>query len=130
MNKQNKWEKLFDEFLDLIEFKLVKSKNGYFHLEDYTNANLGNIEAEEFDNADWILDRLSNYVNDYIIDSIIEHAQELDVPICYNDTNLHILKYRNNFHEDNQWDFDILDMICNHAQEIDLENCTYEEEDN
>ena len=26
MKKQNKWEKLFDEYLDLIEFKLIESE--------------------------------------------------------------------------------------------------------
>lgn len=128
MKKQNKWEEMFDQFLDLIELKLVKTKNGYFHLESYTNTNWGNIETEEFDNAGCILDSVSNYVDDYIVNSIIEHAEELDIPICYNDTNLYILEYRNKFPDENQWDFDIIDMICNHTQEINLENCTYEEE--
>ena len=36
MKKQNTWEKLFDEFMNLIEMGLVKTNKGYFHLIDYT----------------------------------------------------------------------------------------------
>ena len=66
MKKQNTWEKLFDEFMDLIEMGLVKTNEGYFHLRDYTGANLANIESEEFDNAQWLFERLDNYIYDYI----------------------------------------------------------------
>ena len=35
MKKQNTWEKLFDEFMDLIEMRLVKTNEEYLHLRDY-----------------------------------------------------------------------------------------------
>ena len=76
MKKQNTWEKLFDEFMDLIEMGLVKTNKGYFHLRDYTGANLANIESEEFDNAQWLFERLDNYIYDYIVSSLEECLEE------------------------------------------------------
>lgn len=136
--KKNKWENLFDEFLDLIEFRLIKYKNNYnknsneygcWGLIDSQGANLGDIEEDRFNNATDIIEKLNIYIDDYIIDSIITHAQELNIPISFNDSFQHMLKYRNDFPEENQWDFNILDMICNHSEKINLKNCIYEEED-
>ena len=54
MKQQNKYEKLFDEFLDLAEFRLVRHQNGYdeyadeyghWSLIDNQGANLGDIEG-------------------------------------------------------------------------------------
>lgn len=134
--KINKWENLFDEFLDLIEFKLVKYPNnynkdsdeyGYWGLIDIQGGNIGNIEGDRFNNAKEIFDRMYIYIDDYIINSIIEHAQELNIPISFEDSSEQILKYRNEFPKDNQWDLDILDMICNHSENINLKNCMYKE---
>lgn len=139
MKQQNKWEKLFDEFLDLTEFTLVRHQNdynvrtderGHWSLIDNQGANLGDIESDRFENASQILERMDIYIDDYIITDIEELAEE-------NNINLsdweswgwdYLLSYRDKFPQDCQYEFDLLDMICNHFEEINLENCTYEEE--
>ena len=39
MNKKNRWEELFDELLDLIEFRLIKYPDGW-GLLDRQGANM------------------------------------------------------------------------------------------
>lgn len=140
MKQQNKWEKIFDEFLDLTEFTLVRHQNdynratdeyGHWSLIDNQGCNIGNIEGDRFASAREILDRMDNYIEDYIVDPIeqmldMNNIDDIDrlVALCgWED----ILEYRP-FFPDNQWDFDVLDMICNHFEDINLENCTYKEE--
>ena len=51
MNKKNRWEELFDELLDLIEFRLIKYPDGW-GLVDRQGANLGDIESDRFDSSE------------------------------------------------------------------------------
>lgn len=138
MKKQNKWEKLFDEYLDLIEFKLIKHQNdydeyhdeiGYYGLIDIQMANLGDIQSRRYKTAAQILDDLDSYLEDYIISPLLDCLDEVSLdpqnPIS-NSFWSELLKYKNLIPE-NEWDFNVLDMICNHFEEINLENCTYEE---
>ena len=137
MKQQNKWEKLFDEFLDLTEFALVKHKpNDYeydparWSLIDNQGGNLGNIESDRFVGADQILERMDVYIHDYIIEDIEKLAEENDIDISDWDGWGwdYLLSYRDKFPQDCQYEFDLLDMICYHFEEINLENCTYKEE--
>lgn len=127
MKKQNKWEKLFDEFLDLIEMGLIKTQKGYFHLKDYTGANLANIESEKFDNVEWLFERLDNYIYDYIVNSVEDCLKEQGYDVYYANYQ-DLISYCQDKIPDSKWDLDVLDMICNHFEEIDLNNCTYEED--
>lgn len=133
MKQQNKWEKLFDEFLDLTEFTLVKHKpNDYeydpahWSLIDNQGGNLGDIESDRFTSASQILDRMDVYIEDYIATPLEEELIKngVDEELYAFDEFLFCREMLPN----NQWDFDVLDMICNHFEEINLENCTYEEE--
>ena len=128
MKQQNKWEKLFDEFLDLTEFTLVKHQNDW-SLIDNQGANLGNIQSDRFNNADKILERMTVYIHDYIIEDIEDLAEENNIDISDWDGWGwdYLLSYRDKFPQDCQYEFDLLDMICYHFEEINLENCTYEE---
>ena len=129
MKNQNKWEKLFDEYIDMIEFRLEKDKKGKFHLHDLQGANLGDIESDSFDNADEVLDRLGVYHEDYIIRDIEDLLYEADVDLSSWDGSYEdLLKFRDKL-PDYQFDFDVLDMIVNHGKDIDLENVYYEETD-
>ena len=58
---QNKYEKLFDDFLDLTEFTLVKYPDG-FGLKDRQGGNLGDIESDRFMNASQIADGMERYI--------------------------------------------------------------------
>lgn len=89
------YTELFEGFLDLIEFTLVKHKNpvlvlkykdldgndvveehnGVWSLWDRQGANLGDIEQDRFDNASQIIDRLDIYINDYLCEDL---ENELD----------------------------------------------------
>ena len=124
------YTELFEEFLDLTEFTLVRHQNDW-SLIDRQGANLGDIESDRFDNAAQILDRMDCYIQDYIVEPI---KQELDAKNIDNIDRLtalcgweDILEYRV-FLPESQWDFDVLDMIVNHFDEINLEQCFYEEE--
>ncbi len=137
MKQQNKWEKLFDEFLDLTEFTLIKHKlNDYEYdparwgLIDNQGANLGDIQSDRFVDAADILERMDTYIHDYVITDIEELAEENNIDISDWDGWGwdYLLSYRDKFPQDCQYEFDLLEMICYHFEEIDLENCTYEEE--
>lgn len=102
MKQQNKWEILFQEWLDLTEFSLIKHRNpehiveyetpdgepdcaidycGTWSIYDRQGANLGNINEDRFDNAGQILDRMDIYINDYIYRDLEEEfiAYEVDL---------------------------------------------------
>ena len=150
MKKQNKWEKLFEEWLDLTEFSLIKHKNsklilsykdldgnpvkeiheGIWSICDRQGANLGNIEEDRFDNARQILDRMEVYIIDYIFEDLEncwdEEVNE-DYPYGHPWSTEEWLKLRNRM-PNNQFEMDLCDMITNHFDEINLENIYYEEE--
>ena len=119
---QNTYEKLFDEFLDLTEFRLLKHKDGIFSLEDLQCANLGNIEDDRFETASEVLDRMDVYIKDYLIVDIEDALDEKSIGIDCDWEEYG--KYRDSL-PDYKFDFDLLDMIVNHSDEVDLNNCDY-----
>ena len=119
---QNTYEKLFDEFLDLTEFRLLKHKDGTFSLEDRQHANFGNIEDDRFEAASEVLDRMDVYIQDYLITDIEDALDEESIAIDCDWKEYG--KYRDLI-PDYRFDFDLLDMIVNHSNEVDLNNCDY-----
>lgn len=129
MNGKSKWEKLFDEFLDFIDFRLVKYPDGWGVI-DLQCANLGDIEQDRFDSAKTLIDRLDIYIWDYIVSDLSEGSgyrkggswTEVLEFARKNMTEKDLERYR-------FW-LETLDMICNHPNEIDLENCRFERKEN
>lgn len=119
---QNTYEKLFDEFLDLTEFRLLKHKDGTFSLEDRQRANLGDIEDDRFETASEVLDRMNIYIQDYLVVDIEDALDEESIAIDCDWKEYG--KYRDLI-PDYKFDFDLLDMIVNHSNEVDLNNCDY-----
>ena len=119
---QNTYEKLFDEFLDLTEFRLLKHKDGTFSLEDRQRTNIGDIEDDRFTSASEILDRMDIYIQDYLITDIEDALDEKSIEI--NCTWEEYGQYRDLI-PDYKFDFDLLDMIVNHSDKVDLSNCDY-----
>lgn len=128
MKKQNKWEKLFDEFMELTEFGLIKNHNGSWSVKDYQCANLGDIESDEFFSVMQIFDRMDTYIQDYFLRDIDELLDEKNIEIDWDFTCEAYLKNAKDLLPNAAWDFEVLDMICNHFDEINLNNCFYEEE--
>lgn len=136
---QNKWEKLFEQWLDLTEFSLIRHKSdydehsdeyGYWSLIDRQGANLGDINQDRFDNAGQILERMDIYIHDYIVEDIENCLDEKGLlPEYEYDGYDDILINAAPLLPENKWEFDVLDMIVNHFDEIDLENVYYEEEE-
>lgn len=119
---KNTYEKLFDEFLNITEFLLLKHKDGTFSLEDLQRANLGDIEDNRFETASEVLDRMDTYIQDYLV---------VDIEVALDEESIEIDcdwkeygKYRDLI-PDYRFDFDLLDMIVNHSNEVDLNNCDY-----
>lgn len=124
MMEQNKWEALFDSFLNTIEFRLVKCPDGW-GLEDRQDGNLGDIENDRFENAIGLIDRLDIYISDYFADDIEEAMGNCE----FRDWS-HLLEIaRANMSpsdlEQYRYDLDVLDMVCNHPEDIDLEKCSF-----
>ena len=119
---KNTYEKLFDEFLSITEFRLLKHKDGTFSLEDQQCANLGDIEDDRFASASEILDRMDIYIQDYLIEDIEDALDEksIEIDCVWGEYG----KYRDVI-PDYKFDFDLLDMIVNHSNEVDLNNCDY-----
>ena len=120
---QNTYERHFEEFLDLTEFRLLKHNDGTFSLEDQQCANLGDIEDDRFASASEILDRMDVYIQDYIVEALSDVIDEAGINL-EEDTWEGLLEYRDKVPEAD-WDFDVLDMIINHSNEVDLNNCDY-----
>lgn len=134
MQIKNKWEKLFDEFLDLTEFRLIKHKGNdvehdpwIWSIVDLQGANLGNIEGDRFSDAQGILDRMDIYINDYFIQDIEDLLEEKGIEITWDDDYQDYIDNSIILLPEAFWEFEVLDMICNHYSEIDLNNCYYEE---
>ena len=117
------YNELFGEFLDLIEFSLIKNDNGTFSLEDRQGGNIGNIEEREYTTAYDMIEDLDIYIDDYIIRAIGDELR-LKGKIEDDDFSYYpaedLLKYRDLL-PDSAWDFDVLDMLVNHSDEIDLD---------
>ena len=134
MQIKNKWEKLFDEFLDLTEFRLIKHKGNdveydpwIWSIVDLQGANLGNIEGDRFSDAQGILDRMDIYINDYCIQDIEDLLEEKGIDITWDYDYQDYIDNSRVLLPQAFWEFEVLDMICNHYSEIDLNNCYYEE---
>ena len=119
---KNTYEELFDEFLALTEFRLLKHKDGTFSLEDQQCANLGDIEDDRFETASEVLDRMDVYIQDYLVADIEDALDEESIAIDCDWEEYG--KYRDLI-PDYRFDFDLLDMIVNHSNEVDLNNCDY-----
>lgn len=140
MKIQNSWETYFEEWLDLTEFTLIKHNDGW-GLCDRQGANLGNIEADRFENAADIFDRMDVYVNDYIFEDLDDELEAYDVDmkereIPWSAEGWLELKNDNEFATKNKryfdshkWEFGLLDTMVNHVNEINLENVYYESEE-
>ena len=140
MNEQNKWESLFEDFLELTEFALIKYTDGW-GLYDRQGANLGDIESDRLKDALDIFDRMDVYIIDYIYHDLEEELEAYGVDMegrevpegaqdwldLRNDKEFceKYSEYMNN----HAFDFNVLDMIVNHASEINLENVNYESEE-
>ena len=119
---KNTYEKLFDEFLNITEFLLLKHKDGTFSLEDRQRANFGDIEDDRFETASEVLDRMDVYIQDYLVVDIEDALDEESIAIDCDWKEYG--KYRDLI-PDYRFDFDLLDMIVNHSNEVDLNNCDY-----
>lgn len=140
MKKKNKWEELFEQYMDLTEFTLIKYSDGW-GICDRQGANLGDIESDRFENAADIFDRMDAYIEDYFFTDLENEldAYEVDMEDRKFPWNAYEwLRLRNDvefynknkkYFDDHGFDFDVLDMIANHADEIDLENVYYEMEE-
>ena len=126
MKQQNKWEKLFDEFLDLTEFTLIKHQNDW-SLIDNQGGNIGDIEGDRFTSAGQLLDRMDSYIVDYITTPLEQELFNKGIYVEETELLHDVLFFRKDL-PDNQWDFDVIEMICNHFEEINLNNCNYKEE--
>ena len=119
---RNTYEELFDAFLNITEFRLLKHNDGTFSLEDRQCANLGDIEDDRFETASEVLDRMDVYIQGYLAAGIEDALDEESIAIDCDWKEYG--KYRDLI-PDYEFDFDLLDMIVNHSNEVDLNNCDY-----
>ena len=124
-------EQLFDQFMELIEFGLIKhndnNNDGIWSVRDYQDANLGDIESDRFNNAMQIFDRMEIYIEDYFLRDIDNLLAEKNIETDFMVTCDDYLQNARELLPEAAWDFEVLDMICNHFNEINLNNCYYEE---
>ena len=118
---KNKYEELFDRWMNDTDFELVKYGNK-FGVTDLDGANLGDIESDRFETAEQIIDRMNVYVNDYIISDLEEYFND---EIEYDDWSDLLEKVKGNVSEGYEIDVELLDLILNHVNEINLDNCKF-----
>ena len=148
MKKQNIWEELFEQFLDLTEFMLIKYKTTdeeynpwRWGVYDGQGANLGDIQSDRFKDATDIFDRMEIYINDYFFEDLEEELYAYNVDLEGRDipwnvdqwlglrNDLEFYNKNKKYFDEHSWEFRVLDMIANHANEINLENVYYESEE-
>ncbi len=120
----SKYEELFNEVLDIIDFELIKYKNGWV-LIDKQLADLGDIESERFDNVVKLVDRLEMYIEDYFVEEIRIEVEELAEMTWKEIIDTAPNKLNQQQSEAYKFNLLVLDMICNHKDEIEFENCRY-----
>lgn len=128
MMRTTGFEALFDRFLGIIEFRLVKYPDGW-GLVDETGVNLGDIEADRFDNSEAVIDRLDIYIWDYFVSDIKDELGLEDSPDLAALLDAAQKAIPPERLEDYRDELAILDMICNHPGEIDLETCSHTAEE-
>lgn len=140
MKKQNKWEELFEQYMDLTEFTLIKYSDGW-GIYDNQGANWGDIESDRFENASDIFDRMDAYIEDYFFEDLQNELEAYEVDMegrklpwsayewLWLRNDVEFYNKNKKYFDDHGFDFDVLDMIANHADEIDLANVYYEEEE-
>lgn len=149
-DKNTDYNDLFVDFLDLIEFDLVKVDDefkadlkkelgdeydedyiGKYALHDRQGANLGDIESITFDSASDILDNLEMYVEDYIIDALKDIAEGTQFEdLLYDGSWEDFVDWYNEHKDeedvkevfgDSEYDIKTLDMLVHHLNDVDLD---------
>jgi hypothetical protein len=140
MKNQNRWESLFEDFLEVTEFTLIKHTDGW-GVYDRQGGNLGNIEGDRFEDAQDIFDRMDVYIIDYLYHDLEEELEAYEVnmkgrEIPESAQDWLDLRKDEEFCNKNQeyidnhaFEFNVLDMIANHTNEINLENVYYKSEE-
>lgn len=139
MDKKNRYETLFEEFMDLTEFTLIKHKDGW-GVYDRQGANLGDIESDRFESAGDIFDRMDAYIEDYFFRDLEDELEAYEVDMGDRDIpwsaeewlslrhELYNKDENHKYFDEHNWDFEVLNMITNHTHEINLENVYYDYE--
>lgn len=63
---------VFENMLELYDFKLVENDDDSFNFEDLQGANLGNIESDKITTLKEAVSRLEAYHDDYVYRSVEE----------------------------------------------------------
>lgn len=148
MKEQNRWERLFQEFLECVEFALVKYRTTdeeyspwRWGVRDKQYANLGDIESNRFTCAEDILDRMDTYITDYFYADLEDELSAYEVDLEEREIpdgatewlllrkDAEFVDKNKKYFDNHDWEFEVLDMIVNHVDEINLENINYEEGD-
>lgn len=136
----NKWERLFEEFLECVEFTLVKYTDGW-GVHDKQYANLGDIEDDRFKNAEDVLDRMDTYIVDYFYNDLEDELNAYEVDLEWREVpdgaaewlllrnDVEFVNKNKKYFDNHSWEFEVLEMIVRHVDEIDLDNIHYEEGD-
>lgn len=123
---KNQYEKLFDELLEYMEFSLAKYANG-FGVIDLQNENIANIEGDRFLNATELFKRMHRYIEDYIINPLLEAICERGKILDYNANLGDIIQVGTNIlPKEYRWNLEVLKAIFEHSQDINLNNCMHE----
>lgn len=140
MKKQNKWEELFEQYMDFTDFTLIKYSDGW-GIYDRQRSNFGDIESDRFDSAADIFDRMDIYITNYFFVDLENELEDYEVDMEGRDipweaytwlelrNDIEFYNKNKQYFDDHSFDFDVLDMIANHANEIDLENIHYDKKE-
>ena len=125
-----KYDLLFQEYLECVEFSIDKTTNEdgepCYCLIDEQHANLGDIENDRFKNAREIFDRMNVYIDHYFLRDLDEewgaYGMPGEAPETLDEWDKHSKENDGTeFVSCHKFDFDVIDMILHHADEIDLE---------
>ncbi len=140
MKQQNRWESLFEDFLEVTDFRLVKHTDGW-GLRDKQCANLGGIEEDRFKDAQDVFDRMDVYIIDCFYNDLYDELEAYDVNMGNREVpesaqdwldlraDVEFCNKNQEYIDNHAFEFNVLDMIANHANEINLENVDYESEE-
>lgn len=102
----NKFEKLFAEMIEFMEFSLDRDEDGVCLIDWHVYS--GEIGEERFDYAEEIVDRMDAYIKDYMLDDEVWGSFS-SVEEAYEKCEKHPLR-------------GYFDLMINHLGEVRLEN--------
>lgn len=121
----NRYEKLFSEMLDYLDYSIIDIGEGIYRIEDLQLGNGAFLDGK-YHTAAEVMNRLDSAMDAYFFEPIGEDLKDIGVHSFHYDYS--IIEHKDKL-PDRRWDFAVLEMVAHHIDEVELKNVAAQEED-